>query len=154
MPLFHTGPRGVCDDCGSPLDLRLGSLASKVLIKHWSASPELVSAIYQDLRKAARLDVPVMSVRCRTCRTLDPSRLIWVALGGEVGAAPQEGLHGPYCDRCFGGAVNSLYESSEGVTADLPLYYVRISPTVLERIKGTPRKKHAPPQQEEVEDLF
>jgi len=154
---LYTGPKGVCDDCGKRLDVRLGSLVGKVNLKQWRAHPELVAAIYQDMRGVMRTNAPVVSVRCKTCRTLDPKRLLWVGLSGGVGADPQGRLGGPYCGRCFRGAVRHLFESHTGAPAELPVYYVQLSPAVMMRVRGTPAKiteAEETPVGDEVDGLF
>jgi len=148
----HTGPKGRCRDCGTPLDIRCGSLVGKRK-EPWSAHPELVAAIYRDVRDAVCTLRPVMSIRCPACRALDPQRLIWLGLEGAEGDAPDGRLGGPFCNRCVERALCALYESPDGASAELPVYYLRVTPVAAHRI----HRAGAPPSTEEDlagEELF
>jgi hypothetical protein len=146
---LYTGPKGLCGDCGKPTVIRLGSMVGHVRDRSWTADPELVRVIYNDLyRSTMRLsggkNGPEYIAKCLACvreplfkKKARVAKLIWVAVDGGVGEDPSGMLMGPFCNQCFK-VRRRKFESQAGTVDDLPIYYVAISHNVLDLVASTP----------------
>jgi len=144
---FFSGPAGTCSCCDKPVFVRLGSMLKATTETSWVASPTLLGELYRsavgcviskgekyvkeywfEKRKDGNYHrTPTFALaegplwRCPSCM-LKASTLLWVDLDGTIGELTEQ-IDGPFCGRCFK-RFKQKFESSEGVGADLPVYYL------------------------------
>lgn len=172
IPTFtlNLGPAGSCPDCDQQTFVRLGSLMGVPKKEKWVVSKELLAAIHQDIRsqikdggdyvpkvdpqtgaKVSGYKIQKQAV-CRTCEA-KASKLIWIALDGEVGAYP-DALAGPFCSGCLK-EQKRLFEHADGSTFNPLVYYVVVNAKLIEvLVASETRGRTSEAVSEETNELF